>query len=80
MQQDLMGLYDTAQTNIHLVTYVPRLDYSHRLLAAEQLVEVQLEKPRAQYLRTIKTRGTLKCSPRFNCSSGESRLLTVVVP
>ena len=41
VQQDQMGLYDTVQANIHLVPYVPRLDYSDRLIAAVEFVGVR---------------------------------------
>jgi sortase (surface protein transpeptidase) len=36
-----MELYDTGRANIHLVTCVPRLDYSHRLIATGELVGVK---------------------------------------
>lgn len=41
VHQDQMRLYDTGQANIHLVTCVPRLDYSHRLIANGKLVGVK---------------------------------------
>ncbi|HEU0020629.1 MAG TPA: sortase [Dehalococcoidia bacterium] len=41
VDQDEMSLYDTGQANIHLVTCVPRLDYSHRLIATGELVGVK---------------------------------------
>jgi LPXTG-site transpeptidase (sortase) family protein len=41
VHQDEMELYDTGRANIHLVTCVPRLDYSHRLIATGELVGVK---------------------------------------
>jgi LPXTG-site transpeptidase (sortase) family protein len=41
VHQDEMELYDTGRANIHLVTCVPRLDYSHRLIATGELVGIK---------------------------------------
>lgn len=41
VHQDQMNLFDTGQANIHLVTCVPRLDYSHRLIVSGELVGVK---------------------------------------
>jgi hypothetical protein len=41
VHQDHLVLFDTGQANIHLVTCVPRLDYSHRLIATGQLVGIK---------------------------------------
>ena len=41
VRQNQIGLYDTGQANIHMVTRVPRLNHSHRLIITGELMGVK---------------------------------------